>query len=55
MVVTGLSTFSGVGMLDEGVRAAVEYLGADFRSVGYIEREAYPASVLLHLSNLCGR
>ena len=41
------STFSGVGMLDEGVRAGLEYLGIPSVCVGYCEREAYPASVLM--------
>lgn len=38
---------AGVGMLDLGVHAGLEYLGLSARSVGYVERESYTASRLL--------
>jgi DNA (cytosine-5)-methyltransferase 1 len=43
----GLSLFAGTGMLDEGVRAGFDYLGLDYRCVGYVERDAYAASALV--------
>jgi DNA (cytosine-5)-methyltransferase 1 len=42
-----LSLCSGVGMLDEGLRTGLEYLGFRSRLLGQCEREAYAASVLL--------
>lgn len=41
-----ISLFSGVGMLDEGLRAGLRYLGVSHRTVCHVEREAYGASVL---------
>lgn len=46
MVVHTLEICSGVGMLGEGLRAGLRYLGIETRTVCHIEREAYPASVL---------
>src|SRR3990167_8881626 len=43
----GLSLFAGTGMLDEGVRAGFDYLGFDYRCVGYVERDAYAAAALV--------
>ena len=37
---------AGVGMLGEGLRAGLTHLGLTHRTVAYIEREAYAASVL---------
>jgi len=34
-------------MLDEGVAAALGYLGLRYRTVGYVERDAYAAACLL--------
>ncbi len=47
MVLHELALFSGVGMLSEGVRAGLSYLGIQTRTVCHIEREAYAASVLV--------
>lgn len=44
---TTLSLCSGVGWLDEGVRAACEYLGWGHCVAAYCEWEAYAASVLM--------
>lgn len=38
---------AGVGMLGEGLRAGIAHLGGTHRTVAYIEREAYAASVLV--------
>lgn len=46
MVVHTIEICSGVGMLGEGLRAGLRYLGIETRTVCHIEREAYPASVL---------
>lgn len=43
----GLSLFAGTGMLDEGARAGFDFLGIDYRCVGYVERDAYAASALV--------
>lgn len=43
----GLALCAGVGMLDEGLRAGLEFLGARYRTVCYVEREAYVASELV--------
>lgn len=43
----GIELFSGVGMLGEGLRAGLDYLGIPYRSVCHIEREAHAASVLV--------
>lgn len=37
---------AGVGMLGEGLRAGLGYLGVTHRTIAYLEREAYAASVL---------
>lgn len=42
-----LSLCSGVGMLDLGVAAGLDYLGFAPRHVGYCERDAYAASCLM--------
>ena len=44
--VHGIELFSGVGMLGEGLRAGLGYLGIQNRTVCYVEREAYAAAVL---------
>jgi len=41
-----ISCFSGVGMLDEGLRAGLRYMGIALRTICHVEREAYSASVL---------
>lgn len=43
----GIELFSGVGMLGEGLRAGLDYLGLAYRTVCHVEREAYAASVLV--------
>jgi DNA (cytosine-5)-methyltransferase 1 len=42
-----LSLCSGIGMLDVGVEAGLEFLGLRGCVVGYVERESYAAAVLL--------
>lgn len=46
ITLSSISLFSGVGMLDEGLRAGLRYLGISHRTVLHVEREAYGASVL---------
>lgn len=46
LAVHSISLFSGVGMLDEGLRAGLEYLGVSHRTVCHVEREAHAAAVL---------
>lgn len=41
-----LELCAGVGMLGEGLRAGLDYLGIPTRCLGYVEREAYAAAVL---------
>lgn len=41
-----ISLFSGVGMLDEGLRAGLSHLGISHRTVCHVEREAHAAAVL---------
>ena len=41
-----IELFAGVGMLGVGLRAGLRYLGIETRTVCYLERESYPASVL---------
>ena len=41
-----IELFAGVGMLGEGLRAGLGYLGIQTRTVCYVEREAYAAAVL---------
>jgi DNA (cytosine-5)-methyltransferase 1 len=48
-VLNAISLCAGVGMLDEGVRAALEYLGIELRTVAYGEWEAPAASQLVAL------
>lgn len=43
----GIELFSGVGMLGEGLRAGLDYLGIPYRAVCHVEREAHAASVLV--------
>lgn len=43
----GLALCAGVGMLDEGLRAGCEFLGVPYRTVCYIEREAFAAAQLV--------
>ena len=45
--INGLELFSGVGMLGEGLRAGLGYLGLAYRTVCHVEREAHAASVLV--------
>jgi DNA (cytosine-5)-methyltransferase 1 len=47
MAIHTVEFFAGVGMLGEGVRAGLEYLGIPHRNVCYVEREAHAASVLV--------
>ncbi len=47
--ITAISLFSGVGMLDEGVRAGLAHFGRDLRTIAYCEREACAASQLVAL------
>jgi DNA (cytosine-5)-methyltransferase 1 len=46
MALSAIELFSGTGMLGEGVRAGLRYLGIEYRTVVHVEREAYAASVL---------
>lgn len=41
-----IELFAGVGMLGEGLRAGLGYLGIQNRTVCYVEREAYATAVL---------
>ena len=41
-----ISLFSGVGMLDEGLRAGLAHLGISHRTVCHVEREAHAGAVL---------
>lgn len=43
---SAISLFSGVGMLDEGLRAGLRFMGFAHRTVLHVEREAHGASVL---------
>lgn len=47
VVIHTVELFAGVGMLGEGLRAGLEYLGIPHRTVCYVEREAHAASVLV--------
>lgn len=47
MALSTIELFAGVGMLGEGVAAGFESLGIEHRTVCYVEREAYAASVLV--------
>lgn len=46
MDLRAISLFSGVGMLDEGLRAGLAHLGIAHRTVCHVEREAHAAAVL---------
>lgn len=46
-VVRTLELCAGVGMLSEGIHAGLRHLGLAPRAVGYVERDAYAAAVLL--------
>jgi DNA (cytosine-5)-methyltransferase 1 len=46
MALHTLEICSGVGMLGEGLRAGLQYMGVETRTVCHIEREAYAAAVL---------
>ena len=46
MAIHTIELFAGVGMLGEGLRAGLGYLGIQTRTVCYVEREAYAAAVL---------
>jgi site-specific DNA-cytosine methylase len=46
MALHTIELFAGVGQLGEGLRAGLGYLGVETRTVCYVEREAYAASVL---------
>ena len=41
-----IELFAGVGMLGEGLRAGLRYLGIETRAVCYVEREAFAASAM---------
>jgi DNA (cytosine-5)-methyltransferase 1 len=45
--INGISLCSGVGMLDEGIQAAMRYLGFEYRTVCYVERDSYAAAALV--------
>lgn len=47
MALHSLALCAGVGMLDEGLRAACEFLGIRQRTVCYVEREAFAAATLV--------
>lgn len=46
LAISTVEVFAGVGMLGEGLRAGLGHLGVSHRTVCYVEREAYAASVL---------
>ena len=46
MALHTIECFAGVGMLGVGLRAGLAHLGVETRTVCYLERESYPASVL---------
>lgn len=45
--ITTLGLCAGIGMLDFGVGLGLDCLGYQHRAVGYVERDAYAASILL--------
>lgn len=47
LALSTISLFSGVGMLDEGFRAGLEYMGIGHRTICHVEREAHAAAVLV--------
>lgn len=48
-VLTGIELCAGVSMLGEGARAAFRFLGHDYRTICYVEREAAAAGQLVTL------
>lgn len=46
MALHTIELFSGVGMLGDGLRAGLGYLGIETRTVCHVEREAYAAAVI---------
>lgn len=44
--IRAIELFAGVGMLGEGLRAGLQYLGLPYRTMCYVEREAHAASIL---------
>lgn len=49
MAIHSIELFAGVGMLGEGARAALQYLGIELRTLCYVEREAAAAAQLVTL------
>lgn len=47
MAIHTIGLCSGVGMLEEAVRAAFEFFGIDSKTVCYVEREAFAVSTLI--------
>ncbi|HUV69438.1 MAG TPA: DNA cytosine methyltransferase [Terracidiphilus sp.] len=47
LALSAISLFSGVGMLDEGLRAGLAHLGIAHRTICHVEREAHAAAVLV--------
>lgn len=47
VALSAIELFSGVGMLGEGLRAGLDYMGIAYRTVCHVEREAYAAGVLV--------
>jgi DNA (cytosine-5)-methyltransferase 1 len=45
--VNGMALCAGVGMLDEGAKAAVEFLGGEYRTICYVERDSFAAACLV--------
>lgn len=46
LTLSAISLFSGVGMLDEGLRAGLRHMGIAHRTILHVEREAHGAAVL---------
>lgn len=46
ITLSAISLFSGAGMLDEGLRAGLRFMGISHRTILHVEREGYAASVL---------
>lgn len=46
VTLSAISLFSGAGMLDEGLRAGLRFMGLSHRTILHVEREGYAASVL---------
>ena len=45
--ISGIELFSGTGMLGEGFRAGIGYMGIPYRTICHVEREAYASAVLV--------